>query len=58
MTIRLTDAEKGFAGTGPGSPPAFVAMCHLYFDSMDAFPTAFMQHVATLQSDIPNYTDI
>jgi len=33
--------EQGLGGATPGSPPAFSAMGHLYFDSVEAFQTAF-----------------
>ena len=29
--------EEGLGGATPGSPPAFSAMGHLYFDSVEAF---------------------
>jgi len=50
--------EHGIMGTTPGSKPAYVAMCHLLFDSVDAFLEVFMPHMATLTGDIPNYTDV
>jgi len=50
--------EQGVAGATPGSPPAFVAMGHLYFDSAQAFQTAFGPHAEAIVADIPNYTDI
>jgi len=50
--------EQGIAGATPGSPPAFVAMGHLYFDSAEAFQTAFGPHAEAIMADIPNYTDI
>ncbi len=50
--------EQGIAGATPGSPPAFVAMGHLYFDSAQAFQTAFGPHAEAIMADIPNYTDI
>jgi len=50
--------EQGIAGATPGSPPAFTAMGHLYFDSAEAFQTAFGPHAAAIMADIPNYTDI
>jgi uncharacterized protein (TIGR02118 family) len=50
--------EQGVAGTTPGSKPAYSAMCHLLFDSVDAFLEVFMPHMATLTGDIPNYTDV
>lgn len=67
MSIRLLSAhpgfkgvsvEKGVGGAEPGSPPAYVAMCHFLFESIEAFMDAFIPHAQTLQGDIPNYTDI
>jgi uncharacterized protein (TIGR02118 family) len=46
------------SGAAPGSRPAYVAMGHLYFDSAEAFQTAFGPHAQTIMADIPNYTDI
>jgi len=50
--------EQGIAGTTPGSRPGFIAMGHLYFDSMEAFQTTFGPHAEAIMADIPNYTDI
>lgn len=50
--------EQGLAGIEPGSPAAFVAMGHLYFDSVDLFQAAFGPHADAIIADIPNYTDI
>jgi uncharacterized protein (TIGR02118 family) len=33
-------------------------MGHLYFDSAEAFETAFGPHTQEIMADIPNYTDI
>jgi uncharacterized protein (TIGR02118 family) len=52
------DVDQGLGGAQPGSKPAFVAMAHLHFDSVDAFQTAFGPHADTIMGDIPNYTDI
>ena len=49
--------EQGVSGATPGSRPAFVAMGHLYFDSTDAFQTAFAPHAQAILADIPNYTN-
>lgn len=56
--LRGVSVEQGLGGTEPGSPPAYIAMCHLRFDSMDAFMAAFLPNAEALQGDIPNYTDI
>jgi uncharacterized protein (TIGR02118 family) len=40
-----------------GSPPAFLAMGHLSFESVQAFQSAFEPHAAEITGDIPNYTN-
>jgi uncharacterized protein (TIGR02118 family) len=50
--------EQGLGGATPGSPPAFNAMGHLYFDSVQAFQAAFGPHADAIISDIPNYTNV
>jgi uncharacterized protein (TIGR02118 family) len=49
--------EEGIAGGAPGAAPTYVAMGHLYFDSTDAFQTAFAPHAQAIMADIPNYTN-
>jgi len=50
--------EQGMSGGAPGSAPAFVAMGHLYFDSLADFQAAFGPHAQAIMADIPNYTNI
>jgi uncharacterized protein (TIGR02118 family) len=50
--------ERGIGGGVPGSEPAYVAMCHYLFDTMEDFLAAFSPHAALLQGDIPNYTNV
>src|SRR5262245_4663740 len=50
--------EEGIAGGAPGAPALYVAMGHLYFDSTDAFQTAFAPHAQAILADIPNYTNV
>jgi uncharacterized protein (TIGR02118 family) len=50
--------EQGVGGATPGSRPGFIAMGHLYFDSIEAFQKAFGPHADTIMADIPNYTNI
>ena len=52
-----TAVEQGIAGGEPGAPAAYVAMGHLYFDSVDAFQASFGPHAKAILDDIPNYTD-
>ena len=50
--------EQGLGGAEPGSPATYVAMCHLLFDSVEAFQDAFGPHAEAIMGDIPNYTDV
>ncbi|MGA8401931.1 MAG: EthD family reductase [Stellaceae bacterium] len=50
--------EQGVSGAMPGSQPAYVAMGHMYFDTLEAFQKAFSPVADALLADIPNYTDI
>jgi uncharacterized protein (TIGR02118 family) len=56
--LRGVSVEHGLSGTEPGSPPVYIAMCHLRFDSIEAFLEAFVPHAELLQGDIAKYTDI
>lgn len=49
--------EQGMMGAPPQVEPPFVALCHMTFDSIEAFLEAFMPNAAALQGDIANYTD-
>lgn len=54
---KKVDVDQGLGGGQPGVPAAFVAMCHLYFDSVGAFEQAFGAHGEAIVADIPNYTN-
>src|SRR4051812_48308049 len=67
MSIALLSAHPGFKGVSvergvggaiPGSEPAYIAMCHFLFTSIEDFLAAFMPHAAALQGDMKNYTDV
>jgi uncharacterized protein (TIGR02118 family) len=49
--------EQGVAGPEPGSPPPYLALGHLLFESVEAFQTAFAPHAQAIMGDIPNYTN-
>lgn len=49
--------DKGLAGGAPGEPAAYVGMCHIFTDSLEAFQKAFGPHAGQILGDIPNYTD-
>lgn len=56
--LRGVSVEHGLSAADPALPPAYIAMCHLRFDSIEAFLEAFMPHAELLQADIAKYTDI
>ncbi len=56
--FRGVSVERGVSGAVPGSAPAYIAMCHFLFDSIEDFLAAFTPHTAVLQGDMPNYTDV
>src|SRR5215469_974060 len=45
-------------GLGGGSPATYVAMCHIFCDSVEAFQAGFGPHVQEILADIPRYTDL
>jgi uncharacterized protein (TIGR02118 family) len=50
--------EEGLGGVSAGSLPVYSVMGHLYFDSVEAFQTAFGPHAAAIMGDIPNFTNV
>jgi len=50
--------EQGLGGGAPGSKAEFATLCHLRFDSVEAFQKAFGPNAAQIQNDIANYTDV
>jgi len=49
--------EQGLAAMAPGSLPTYVAMGHLYCNSLADFQSSFGPNAEVILSDIPNYTD-
>ncbi|MFA7281946.1 MAG: EthD family reductase [Sterolibacterium sp.] len=50
--------EAGLSGAQPGSRAPYIAMGHLYFESVEAFQSSFVPHAKTFMENLPNYTDI
>jgi len=50
-------AEKGLSGPEPASGPSYLAVGHLYFDSVEDFQAAFGPHAAAFDADLPNFTN-
>jgi uncharacterized protein (TIGR02118 family) len=56
--LKSMSVDQGMAGGAPGAPATYVAMGHLYFDSVAAFQTAFAPHAEAIMKDVPNYTNV
>lgn len=56
--FRGVSVERGLGGAAPGADPAYIALCHYLFDSIESFMAAFAPHAEVLQGDMPRYTDI
>jgi uncharacterized protein (TIGR02118 family) len=39
------------------SPAQYLALGHLYFESVDAFQQAWAPHASQIVGDVPNYTN-
>jgi uncharacterized protein (TIGR02118 family) len=50
--------DKGLSGGTPNSSATYVAMCHIFSDSLEAFQAGFGPNAEELLADIPNYTDL
>jgi uncharacterized protein (TIGR02118 family) len=50
--------DKGLSGAAPGSPAAYVAMCHLLCDSLAAYHSGYDPHAREILKDISNFTDV
>lgn len=50
--------DRGLTGGAPGAPLPYVAMCHIYCESVETFQGSFGPHAAEIMADIPKYTDL
>ena len=55
--LKNVAVEEGIAGMAAGSPAPYLALGHLYFDSVEAFQRAWAPHAAEIIGDVPNYTN-
>ena len=56
--LKGASVEQGLSTIDSGSPPVYVAIGHLLFNSVEAFQSAFGPHAEAIMEDVPNYTDI
>lgn len=64
LKARMGDAclyytiDKGLSGGVPGTPAPYIAMCHIFSESLEAFQAGFAPHAEEIVADIANYTDL
>ena len=51
------EVDQGIAGGTPGSKAPYVAIGHLFFNTVEEFMSSFGPTANAIISDIPNYTD-
>ena len=56
--LKSYTVDKGLAGGATGAPATYVAMCHLFCDSVETFMGGFGPNAQAIMADVPNYTDI
>jgi uncharacterized protein (TIGR02118 family) len=56
--LKYYTVEKGLTGKAPDAPAAFVGMCHLLCDSVEAYRSSLDPHGEEISRDIRNYTDL
>ncbi len=55
--LEVLHRRQGAGGGAPNAPAAYVAMCHLLCDSVEAYQSSFGPYAQELGSDIRNFTD-
>ena len=50
--------DRGLGSSVAGSPPPYIAMCHIFSDSLEVFGSALAAHAQEINNDLKNYTDI
>jgi uncharacterized protein (TIGR02118 family) len=58
MGMVKSEVDKGIGGMQAGSPPPYVVMAYMVFNSIEDFQKALGAHGDELTADIPNFTNI
>ncbi|MFC5478261.1 EthD family reductase [Massilia suwonensis] len=56
-TCKYYTVDRALSSGVPDSNTPYIAMAHLYCDSLDAFQAGFGPHTKEIMADIPNYTN-
>ncbi|MEM5514097.1 EthD family reductase [Pseudoalteromonas sp. AS84] len=52
-----SSADAGLAGGAPNEAPAYIAMGHLVFESVESFQNSFAPHTDKILADLVNFTN-
>jgi len=50
--------DKGLTGSAPGNAATYIAMCHIFSESIEVFLAASAPHAQAMEEDLINYTDL
>jgi uncharacterized protein (TIGR02118 family) len=53
-----TEVDRGVAGGAPGTSAPYVAIGHVYVNTLEGFQKGMGQHGQEIMADIANYTNI
>lgn len=57
-SLKQYSIDKGISGRLPNEPASYIAIGHLYFDTLSEYQEGFKKHGKIILDDIPNYTNI
>lgn len=49
--------DQGLSSAGSNTPAPFVAMGHLYFDTVESFQKSFAPHAERIMADLAHFTN-
>jgi uncharacterized protein (TIGR02118 family) len=55
--LKGVTVEKGLGGAAPGSTATYIAMGHMYFNSLEEFGKAFGPNSEKIKDDMTNFTN-
>lgn len=56
-SVKLITIDKGLSGGMPDTPPAYLAIGYLYFETVSAYRNSIAPHLDEIRADIPKYTN-
>jgi uncharacterized protein (TIGR02118 family) len=57
-SLKTLSIDKGIAGRTPDTPVPYLAIGHLYFETLSAYQNSMKLNGEKIRADIPNYTNI